>query len=424
MRTRSAIKTLREITVLKTIAKKRMAEFKENRANQNKKLADHEATVSSTYRTYNKKEAINWLEIEHANTFDRAFKSIKTKFPEKKFDRELNKNYSFSLEDLHFFADEMGVKAFKRSKGQECIAIAIANLKGGVGKTTTCVNVGAGLSVSNNKRYRILVIDCDPQGTSTLFGVPNLSDDAFTVGDILQSAYELEEDETEEKFILSCIQDTNIPNLKYMPAKVTDFFFESYAEKMQIEDTLVNKEDIYKVLKTKVVDIVKEHFDIILIDTPPSLNKTFYNSMYAADAVITTLKPEMLSFDATMKYLERFDDIYRIIANAGHPGFYFNRMLITDLDNTRSSSKTNVGHEYFSMMKKYFQDRVIPVPIMHSKAIQYCATFFTTIYGMKPSEYDGPRNNLLDAQRNMDDVVGEVEHLCSMSWEPNEFEGL
>ncbi|WP_440877099.1 ParA family protein [Thalassotalea sp. PLHSN55] len=424
MRDRSATKTLREISVLKTIAKKRMDEVKENRAEQSSIVSTEAEQNSSTFRTYSKADAVKWLGIEYPTTFSRAFEGIKAKYPDRVFNRENNKNYAFTVSDLHFFADELDIPKFVRKENQECITIAFSNLKGGVGKTTTCVNVATGLAVSNNKRYRVGVIDLDPQGTASLFGVPNLSEDDFTVGDILQSNYELEQGDCEKQFISECFKETSIPNLKYLPAKVPDYFFESYAEQLQINDTLKNKADVYKIFKEKVIDAVKDEFDIILIDTPPSLNKTFYNAMYAADAVITPTKPEMLSFDATMKYMERFEDIYKMVAHAGHKGFYFLRMLAVDVDTSRALSKNNIGMTYFSMMKKYFRDRVISVPMKHSKAIQICADFFTTVYGMKPSEYPGSREQLTDAQNNMDDLVSEIELLCQQAWHPNEFEGL
>lgn len=420
---RSPERSLKEIEVLRQIAQKRMAEIKAARQQQSKKLGTLGAAQSSDFRTYSKSDALKWLGITYTNTFDRAFKGIKEKYPDRTFVRESNKNYAFTLDDLHFFAEEMGVPSFVRNEIQECITIAIGALKGGVGKTTSTVNIGAGLALSN-KRLRIAVIDMDPQGTATLIGLPNFSDEYYSVGDILTGNYSKEDNETDDEFVRSCFQTTSIPNLKYLPGTVTDAFFENHLESQILNKTMVNPEDAYKVLKTKVLDAVKDDFDIILIDTPPAVGKIAYNTFYAADAFIIPMMPEMFSFAATMRYMERFQEMYNNLQKAGHKGFYFIRFLITNLVIDNNSTKQQVGNNYRAMMRSYFGDRVIPTPMYNSKAIGVCIDFFSTVYGLKNSEYSGTKSHLVDAQRNMDDIVREIEALCFNIWEPNEFEGL
>jgi chromosome partitioning protein len=420
---RSAQRSLKEIALLKQIAQKRMQEVKEARQKQSKKLGTLGAAQSSDFRTFSKSDALKWLGITHTNTFDRAFTAIKEKYPERTFVRESNKNYAFTLSDLHFFAAEMGVPAFKRSIAQQCLTIAIGALKGGVGKTTSTVNIAAGLALSN-KRLRIAVIDMDPQGTATLIGLPSFSEEYYSVGDILTNNYSLEDGETDEQFVRECFQVTSIPNLKYLPGTVTDAFFENHIESLLLNKTIKNPEDAYKYLKEKIIDVVKDDFDIILIDTPPAVGKIAYNTFYAADAFIIPMMPEMFSFAATMRYMERFEEMYSNLLKAGHDGFYFIRFLITNLVIDNNSSKQQVGSNYRSMMRSYFGDRVIPTAMYNSKAIGVCIDYFSTVYGLKNSEYSGTKSHLVDAQRNMDDIVREIETLCFNIWEPNEFEGL
>jgi chromosome partitioning protein len=420
---RSPEHSLKEIALLKQIAQKRMQEIKTARANQSKKLDVFGAAESSDFRTFSKSEALRWLGITHTNTFDRAFKGIKAKYPEREFVRESNKNYAFTLSDLHFFADEMGVPAFKRTEFQKCITIAIGALKGGVGKTTSTVNIAAGLALSN-KRLRIAVIDMDPQGTATLIGLPNFSHEYYSVGDILTGNYSLEEGETDEQFVRDCFQTTSIPNLKYLPGTVTDAFFENHLESLLLNNTIKKPEDAYKYLKEKIINAVQDDFDIILIDTPPAVGKIAYNTFYASDAFVIPMMPEMFSFAATMRYMERFEEMYSNLLKAGHDGFYFIRFLITNLVIDNNSKKQQVGSNYRSMMRSYFGNRVIPTPMYNSKAIGVCIDFFSTVYGLKNGEYSGTKSHLVDAQRNMDDIVREIEALCFNIWEPNEFEGL
>jgi chromosome partitioning protein len=420
---RSPERSSKEIRVLKEIAQKRMKEVKSKREEQSKKLNGLGVTASSDFRTFSKSEAIKWLGIEHTNTFDRAFNTIKEKHPSRVFVQEENRHYAFTVDDLHFFAKEMGVPNFVRNATQNCITIAIGALKGGVGKTTSTVNVAAGIALSN-KCIRVAVIDMDPQGTATLIGLPNFSDEYYSVGDILTNNFTLEPDETEKDFVRECFQPTNIPNLKYLPGNVSDAFFENHLESLLVKKELKDPAEAYKFLKENVIDAVKDDFDIILIDTPPTVGKIAYNTFFAADAFIIPMMPDMFSFDATMKYMERFEDMYQNIVKAGHEGFYFIRFLITNLVIDKNSTKQQVGANYLAMMRRYFQDRVLPTPMFNSKAIGICTDFFSTVYALKNSEYSGTKSHLIDAQRNMDNIVGEIEALCFNIWEPNEFEEL
>ena len=200
----SARKTLKEIASFKKIALARMNEIRTARLKKEEHLDYHGIPRAGEFRTYNKADAAAWLGIEHMTQFNRFFDSIKDKNPSKIFSREKNKNYRFSIEDLYFFADELGLEPFERSKLSECIVAVITNLKGGVAKTTTTVNLGAGLSVSSSKRYRVAVIDLDPQGTATMFGMPRFSDEDYSVGDLMQNNYKLDEGDDENEFIKSC----------------------------------------------------------------------------------------------------------------------------------------------------------------------------------------------------------------------------
>jgi chromosome partitioning protein len=404
-----ALTTLKEIRLLKEISQKRIKQIQQNQTLN----ADHS---SQLIRSYSKAEAQAWLGVPHPNTLTRLIAAVQQGDDGKTFQREENSHYRFTIEDLHFFADKLDVKPFKRNADQQLQVFTTANLKGGVGKTTSTVNLATGLAVANNKRYRVGFIDLDPQGTGSIFGCPTLSDDDFTVGELLQNKYELDTDETESEFIHSCFLKTHIPNLHYLPGRVSDFFFESYAEQMQLNSPDGQKLDVYRILKEKIIDAVKDDFDIILIDTAPSLNKAFYNSIYAATSVILPMIPEFISFDATLKYLARFEEIYAIAAKAGHPGLDYIRLLITNFDSAGASNASTVHRTYVQDLKALFGSRVFPYAIRHTKAIPICADFMMTVFDMKPSEYPKSRKQLLNAVENLTDVVSEIESLCLQVW--------
>jgi chromosome partitioning protein len=405
----TSLSTQKEIRLLKEIAQQRIKEIKQ------KQTTTADGCIRD-FRTYSKAEAQAWLGIVHPTTFTRLLKSIEQDYPEVKFDQAQNKHYKFTINDLHFLAEVNKTEAFIRGEHDECQVIAVSSLKGGVGKTTDAIHLATGLAITNNKRYRVAVIDLDPQGTGSMFGVPDLSDEDYSVGDLLQGNYELEKGECEKQFIRSCFKQTHIPNLHYLPGRVTDFFFESVAEKMQLAMDNKTQTDIYKILKHTVIDQVSDDFDIIIIDTAPSLNKTFYNAIYAATSVIIPVVPELVAFDATLKYLERFEEIYAIAAQAGHEGYNFIRLLVTNFDNTGTVDTVTVHRTYFQDLKNLYNRRVIPYPIKHSRAIPICADNFMTVFEMKPTDYPKDRKQLMNAVQNISDVVWEVETLCRQSW--------
>jgi|GEM_PF-297046 len=409
MATPAALRTLKEIRILKEISSDRIKKIKQDRLHS-------DSDYNPDFRTYSKAEAQSWLGIKHPTSFARLIKTIQEKNPEITFERGENNHYLFTIKDLHLLAQELGLDGFVRSEDDECQVIAVSNLKGGVGKTTDAAHISTGLAISNNKRYRVAVIDLDPQGTASMFGVPELTDDDFTVGDLIQGNYDLDEGEIEKDFIRSCFKETHIPNLHYLPGRVSDFFFESVAEDILLNSGPDNKYDVYRVLKEKVIDQVKDDFDIIIIDTAPSLNKSFYNAIYASTSVIIPVVPELVAFDATLKYLERFEEIYAIAANAGHQGLDFIRLLVTNFDSTGSVETETVHRTYLQDLKALFKERVIPYPIKHTKAIPICANDFMTVFEMKPSEYPKARKQLTNAVQNLTDVVWEIESLCRNNW--------
>ncbi len=407
--TSKAVTTLKEIRLLKEISQQRIKQIQQN---QTRNADDNTQLV----RSYSKAEAQSWLGIPHPNTLSRLITTVQQGDQGKTFQREDNGHYRFTIKDLHFFADKLGVAKFSRSIDQKVQIFTTANLKGGVGKTTSAVNLATGLAIANNKRYRVAFIDLDPQGTGSIFGCPTLSDDDFTVGELLQGKYELDEGEDEKTFIRSCFLDTHIPNLHYLPGRVSDFFFESYAEQLQLDNPEEQKLDVYRILQDKIIDAVKDDFDIILIDTAPSLNKAFYNAIYAATSVILPIIPEFISFDATLKYLARFEEIYAIAAKAGHPGLDFIRLLLTNFDSTGASHTSSVHRTYVQDLKALFGVRVFPYAIRHTKAIPICADYMMTVFDMKPSEYPKSRKQLVNAVENLTDVVSEIELLCHQVW--------
>ena len=406
-----AINTLRELGLFAQVSRTRLDEIKQAQI----LYSDNE---QREFRTYSKAEAQSWLGVRHGTQLTRAIQSLEKGDDQVSFEREANGHYKFTISDLHLLANSLGIEAFKRTENDKCQVICTSSLKGGAAKTTTAVSLAAGLAINNNKRYRIAVIDLDPQGTGTMFGVPNLSNNDYSVGDILQGNYELDEGESEKDFVRSCFKATQIPNLHYLPGRVTDFFFENVAEKIKLtqHDCAGDKNKAYRMLKERVIDAVSDDYDIIILDTAPSLNTTFYNAIYASTSLLIPVIPELVALDATLKYLERLTEIYAIAADAGHDGLDFIRLLVTNFDDSGNKNHITVHRTYKSDLQTIFSNRVLSYPLKHSKAIPICADNYMTVFEMSPKEYPKARSQLLDCLSNLSDVVSEVEVLCCQAW--------
>lgn len=159
----------------------------------------------------------------------------------------------------------------------DCKVIAITNQKGGVGKTTTTINLGVGLA---QQEKRVLVIDMDPQASLTVcLGNPDPDSLPFTVSNVMKDIM-INGEPTEEIPVLQTPEGIDL-----MPASI---------DLCGIEVALVNEMSREKILKA-YVDSVQSRYDYVLIDCMPSLGMLTLNALCAADSVLIPTQPEFLS---------------------------------------------------------------------------------------------------------------------------------
>ncbi len=214
------------------------------------------------------------------------------------------------------------------SMGQVTVGrvIAIANQKGGVGKTTTAINLSAALA---GQSLRTLVIDCDPQANTT--GGLGFTKDASR-----RSLYHaLLLDVAVEDLILKC----PIEGLHVLPS-----------DKNLVGATveLVDRDDREQTLKRKV-EPLREKFDFILLDCPPALDLLTVNALVAADSVLVPIQCEYFALEGVSELL---DTLLRI-RRTHNPRLAIEGILLTMYD-----ERTNLSHQVRDDLKDFFGDQV------------------------------------------------------------------
>ncbi|MEJ8476917.1 plasmid partitioning protein RepA [Roseibium algae] len=289
-----------------------------------------------------------------------------------------------------------------RREGEKLHILAAANFKGGSSKTTTSVHLAHYLALQG---YRVLCIDLDPQASMTsTFGLQP----EFDVGDD-ETAYAALRYDTNRRPFSDVIRETYFPGLHLIPAnlELMDFEFDTPSALTEgVRDEL----GLFFARLRNAIATVEDNYDMVVIDTPPSLGYATLAALYASTGMIVTVHPAMLDVASCNQFLIMISQLSEVLAEFGAEFDHsFFRVLLTRVN-------PNDGPQKFmsSVIRKLFADDVLVAEALESTAVAAGGVAKKSLYELETGEVG--REPLMRALDSADRVNSEILSLIHEQW--------
>jgi chromosome partitioning protein len=227
--------------------------------------------------------------------------------------------------------------------------VAVTNQKGGVGKTTTAVNISAALALEG---HRVCLVDTDPQAHSTKSCVREPERHADSLYDILMHP---------DRPIANAVMASTVPGLDVIISRLS---------MAKLEASLLGQIDGHFRLKD-VLEPCKKQYDFMFIDTPPTLGLITLNALVAATHLLIPIQSSYLCMEGTDDLLETIEKVRRI----ANPGLQILGVLITLHD-----SRTNIGRDVVERIERVFGEKVFKTYISKSVKIEESPAYKESIF--------------------------------------------
>lgn len=283
----------------------------------------------------------------------------------------------------------------KKSAG---VCITVANFKGGVGKTTTAVTLAQGLS---RRGHKVLVVDCDPQGSmTTLFGV--LPDT-----DVQEEQTILPLCAGETDSVMSAIRPTYWDGIDLVAAAPLLFNAEFLLPSRQKQE---RDFAFWRVLDSGL-DEARAEYDVIIIDSPPSLGYITINALIAAQGIVMPLPPNALDFASSAQFWNLFTEVCGGLfeSRGDSKNFHFLDIVLSRVD--RSDTVSEAVRQWIVAA---YGANVLPIEIPKTSIAATASAEFGTIYDLPPSA--AKSSTMKRARDAYDRLVEHIEHQIMSIW--------
>jgi chromosome partitioning protein len=294
------------------------------------------------------------------------------------------------------------IRSYRKDKlrpaGAEAITISISNFKGGVGKTTTAMTLAQGLTLLG---HRVLVIDTDPQGSlTTLFGI--LPDAEVTEADTILPLCL-----GEETSVRYAIRPTYWDGIDLIAAAPCLFGAEFALPARQTQEPGF---EFWNVLNLGIDD-VRGEYDVIVIDSPPSLSYITINAIMASNGMVMPLPPNALDYASASQFWNLFSDLSNemLTSRGMEKEFDFIHVLLSRVDASESTSDI-----VRTWIQATYKEKVLPVEIPKTAVTSSASAEFSTVYDIQ--KYDGNARTFKRARDAYEQFVGYVESSIRAAW--------
>ena len=310
---------------------------------------------------------------------------------------------SYTLERINEMRAYFGTKPW-RADDEEPILLSVQNFKGGVAKSTTACHLAQYLAL---KGYRVCLVDCDSQATSTtLFGY-NPDDDLSEEDTLLPFLMH-----GKEKTLHYALKKTYWDGISLIPANLWLYEAE-YQLGARAGKTGIPFFDRLK----EGLDTIKDQFDVIIIDPPPALGMISLSVLRAANAMIIPVPPSIVDFSSTVHFFTMLADAMETLEKYGSPASYkFVEVLATKV-NEKKSAQTEIA----KMMSSLYGEYMLDAQFKDSAEIDNASAQLQTVYEL--ATHATSRDTHKRCKAYLNSVNGEIELLIRKTW-PSHRQGL